>query len=41
MNRDIENALLEWLKRHRETNVPVNIPSLRAKVDEFGKLLGN
>jgi len=40
MNRDIENALLEWLKRHRGTNVPVNIPSLQAKADEFGKLLG-
>ncbi|XP_022160203.1 tigger transposable element-derived protein 4-like isoform X2 [Myzus persicae] len=40
MNRDIENALLEWLKRHRGTNVSVNIPSLQAKADEFGNLLG-
>jgi len=40
MNRDIENALLEWLKRHRGTSMPVNIPSLQTKANEFGKLLG-
>lgn len=40
MHRDIENALLEWFKCHKDTNLSINIPMLQAKADEFGKLLG-